>query len=186
MLEELRSRLLALVFCFIVLVACFAVGSFTPAPEGYVDQLRNMRRWLGKEREEGVWTLTKSIFLNNVLVSAVGFVPIFGLFWLLFIHYNTGLWLSALASDANNGGDFVLTRIYLLVFLFIHPHTWLEFLAYSIAFTQNAYLSYALLFKRKISAVKKELKYSVLSALAYASLLFVGAFVESLFIVLGI
>ena len=105
---------------------------------------------------------------------------------LAFVEYNTGLWFSAIVSSKYSGSGLALAKALWLTMLFVHPHTWLETLAYSAILSQNVYLSYALVVRREKVAVLKELKLLALTCLLYFALLLVSAFVESISIMLGV
>jgi hypothetical protein len=119
------------------------------------------------------------------------FVPIVGAALGLFILFDTGLALGAIASTQGYPvwvglGSLVLTPVF-----------WLEFAAYSIAMAESVWLFVRLIRLRMkvepdgathwtgILSMKRELKWLGISIAACAGLLIVGAIVEVFIINLG-
>jgi uncharacterized membrane protein SpoIIM required for sporulation len=118
-----------------------------------------------------------SIFIHNLLVSLLTFAPFAGLGWMLFVTYNTGLFLGAFAQIL--GGDPVIRLLTLLaVFVFVSlPFALFEFGAYILLFSESLYLSYLALTR---SGAKQRLrKHSWKTLLIYVLMLFIGALIES-------
>ena len=91
---------------------------------------------------------TTMIFGNNFVLCLIFFTPIFGLIFGFGVLYNTGV---VIAAESVSIGVHPLVGLFSL---FIFPFTWLEFLAYSAAFSQSIWLTYRTIKKH---AWKKEL-----------------------------
>ena len=124
-------------------------------------------------------TLTYYIFQNNFLICLLMFVPIVGAALGMFILFETGIALSAIA--ATQGFPTWLAFASLVV----TPVFWLEFAAYSIAMASSVWL-----FRRIFQLSRpggreimvRELKWTGISIAGCAGLLVLGAVVEVLII----
>ena len=79
---------------------------------------------------------TTMIFGNNFVLCLIFFIPIFGLVFGFYVLYSTGV---VIAAESVSIGVHPLVGLFSL---FIFPFTWLEFLAYSAAFSQSIWLTY--------------------------------------------
>ena len=82
------------------------------------------------------------IFLNNVQVALLSLVPVFGFFTLSASSYNTGRLIQVIALQDG------VSPSYLLSFLYLLPHSWVEELCYPLA---GALGLYALLEWRRMT-----------------------------------
>lgn len=116
---------------------------------------------------EATWV---SIFINNVSITLLTFLPIIGLVLMIFVQYNTGWYLGALAR-AHDMDYIIATSLILTSIVGL-----LEYSAYIIALGESMFLVY--------SATQREFKerlihHSWKSIIIVVSLLFVGGVVEA-------
>jgi uncharacterized membrane protein SpoIIM required for sporulation len=171
-----RKRILAAIVVLIVAIIVTVLGSFTPInaqdAKQISDDLNKTTTTLG---DQGA--LTQYIFGNNLLICLVMFIPIIGPILGMYIMYNTGAVIGAIA--ANSGVSPALA----LIALFITPVAWIEFAAYSTAMAESSWLFRRLLQGRGF----RELRKNTTMFIAICSvLLAVGAIVETALISVGI
>lgn len=169
-----RKRLYTILFVFIVAILVTVIGSFIPmnAQEAY--QLSNqLNQTVNQNRANN--TLPQYIFLNNFEICLLMFIPMAGPALGLFILFDTGLALGAIATTQGY-------PVYLgLLSLVITPVFWLEFAAYTLAMTESIWL-----FRRLTQKRWHELKWTATFIGICAGLLALGAVVEAwLITVLG-
>jgi uncharacterized membrane protein SpoIIM required for sporulation len=178
-----RKRLYSIILVFIVALVVTIVGSVTPLSQQDATNIsQNLNSTLQLHRETN--TLTQYIFLNNFGICLLMFIPIVGAGLGVFILFNTGLALGAIASTQGYPvwvglGSLVLTPVF-----------WLEFAAYSLAMAESVWIFVRIIRLRLkvepdgavrwtgISTLKNELKWLGISITACAGLLVIGAFVE--------
>lgn len=178
-----RKRLYSIILVFIVALVVTIVGSVTPLSQQDATNIsQNLNSTLQLHRETN--TLTQYIFLNNFGICLLMFIPIVGAGLGVFILFNTGLALGAIASTQGYPvwvglGSLVLTPVF-----------WLEFAAYSLAMAESVWIFVRIIRLRLkvepdgavrwtgISTLKNELKWLGISIAACAGLLVIGAFVE--------
>lgn len=112
------------------------------------------------------------IFLNNMFICLIFFLPGLGALFLVFVSYNTGVVLSATAIISG------MPSLELFLTLLLVPSTWLEIMAYSLAANEGTLLILSILKKH----FKRELRTLAKTVLICAALLTVGAIVESILI----
>jgi hypothetical protein len=179
----IRKRLYSIILVFIVALLITIIGSVTPLSQQDATTIaQNLNNTLQQHRETN--TLTQYIFLNNFTICLLMFIPIVGAGLGLFILFDTGLALGAIASTQGYPvwvglGSLILTPVF-----------WLEFAAYSLAMASSVWLFVRIIRLRMkvepdgvirwigISTLKNELKWLGISIATCAGLLIVGAFVE--------
>ena len=111
-----------------------------------------------------------SIFINNVGLTLVTFIPLIGAVWMIFVQYNTGWYLGAIAK-AYNVDYIIATSIILtsIVGLF-------EYVAYIIALGESMNLSYS---ATQRGFMERLIQHSWKSIIVVVSLLFIGGVIES-------
>jgi uncharacterized membrane protein SpoIIM required for sporulation len=169
-----HNRLLTILIFFLLSIVITIAGVLTPlSPEdlkSYNDQYNQLENDL---KGNNVWQDTIYIFTNNIKICLLMFVPIAGLLLGSYILYNTGQIIEAESHTLNVSG--------LVVFgaLFISPHTWLEFMAYSIALASSMWLIW--------KATKHQLRKEIIQTLKLigfsALILLAAAFIEAYLIV---
>lgn len=160
----------------IVAIIITVIGSFTPISQQDAQSIsKDLNQTVTTGREQG--TLMPYIFGNNLFICLLMFVPIIGPLLGLFILYNTGTVVGAIAVS---GG---YPPALALIALFITPVAWLEFAAYSTAMAESVWLFRRLLQGRGISEFRKNTTLFITIAVV---LLAVGAIVETALINIGI
>lgn len=164
--SQRRKRIYSIIAIFIIALIVTVIGSFVPLSSQDAYTLSNqVNQTLNDNRANN--TLTEYIFINNFSICLLMFVPIIGPILGLFILFDTGLALSAIATT---GGYPVSLGLLSLV---ITPVFWLEFAAYSIAMAESIWL-----FRRLTQRRWSELKWTGIFIGICAALLIVGAVVE--------
>jgi uncharacterized membrane protein SpoIIM required for sporulation len=156
----------AFIISAIVIFSTLLGSSFigVDAPPDIADQIANE-----VENEAGT-TNWLDIFINNLGLTLITFVPFFGFFFAIFIQFSTGYAFGALAQVYGvSNVDAVLVTLFTPVGL-------LEYTAYILALTESIILAYSIYrreFKKRL--VNQAWKTIILVAL----LLFMGAIVEA-------
>ena len=162
-----RKRILSIVIVFIVAFAVTVIGSFVPMDAAQADQISaDLNQTVNTLESSGA--LTQYIFGNNFMITLLMFVPIIGPLLGLFIMFNTGTVVGAIATA---GG---YPPIVALAALFITPVAWLEFAVYSTAMAESVWLFRRLLQGRGM----RELRNTTVFISICAVLLVVGTIVE--------
>ena len=171
---EKRKRIYSIIIVFIISIVFLSVGSsITLNPDDAYDISDQLNRTLSERQETN--TLTSFIFLNNFSICLLMFIPIVGAGLGMFILFETGIALSAIAFTQGFPTWLAFAS------LVVTPVFWLEFAAYSIAMAQSIWL-FRRLFQinqpnwRQI--ILRELKWTGIFIGACAGLLIVGALVE--------
>jgi hypothetical protein len=143
--HEIRATLLLVNLA--ILMVLLTAGTFTPVPQPLAQLLYN--------ELASVPVTPESIFVHNLLICLLEIIPFLGTMLLVMSGFTTGLGLSAICQI--RGID---PSVALWVLLNEFPHTWLEFLAYSLAVTEGtmAFLmliavGFKLLFRRELKIV---------------------------------
>jgi hypothetical protein len=170
-----RKRIYTILAVFIVSIIVTVVGSFVPVSAQDAQQINNdLNSTITTMQAQG--TLTQYIFGNNFLITLLMFVPVIGPVLGLFIMFNTGNVVGAIAIS---GG---YPPILALIALVITPVFWLEFAAYSTAMAESVWLFRRLLQGRGL----RELKTMSIFVTICAVILAVGAIVETALISVGL
>jgi len=165
--KGVENRLLWIFVFFVVSVAVMAVGASLP-----VDRLEAERFYDEFKTESQYIDMVPFIFGNNFMHTLIMFVPFLGPIYGMFVFFNTGIVLAmiAVASGVN------VPLLFVLLFLF--PHAWLEFIAYSLALSQSLLLALAIFRGR----VKQELTRTCIVVTVCALILFLAAVIEVILI----
>jgi uncharacterized membrane protein SpoIIM required for sporulation len=170
-----RKRIYTVLAVFIVAVIVTVIGSFVPVSAQDAQQInKDLNQTIATMQTQG--TLTQYIFGNNFIITLVMFVPVIGPVLGLFIMFNTGNVVGAIATS---GG---YPPILALIALFITPVAWLEFTAYSTAMAESVWLFRRLLQGRGL----RELRTMSIFVTICAIILAVGAIVETALISVGL
>jgi len=162
-----RKRIYSILLVLSVAILALIIGSSTTLSHNQAQTISDtLNQTLNERRADN--TLIQYIFINNFTICLLMFVPLIGAGLGLFILYNTGVALNALASIQ---GYPVYVGILSLV---SSPIFWIEFAAYSIAMAESVWL-----FRRLLQGRWRELKWTGVSIGVCALLLFVGAVVET-------
>ncbi len=111
-----------------------------------------------------------SIFINNLTLTLLTFIPLIGAVWMIYVQYNTGWYLGAIAKAYNV--DYIIATSAILTSIV----GLLEFPAYIVALGESMLLVY--------SATQREFKerlihHSWKSIIIVISLLFIGGVIEA-------
>jgi hypothetical protein len=107
-----------------------------------------------------------------MLICLISFIPVAGPIFGCYALYNTGVYTAAYSLAHG------LPPVIVLLFLFIFPDTWLEFLAYSIALSESFLLIWRIINGRG----ERELVNLGILVLFCAALLALGAVIEAIII----
>ena len=164
-----RKRIYSVLAVLVVALVVTGLGSLVPVDQQTANQidsqLNQTRDTLGAQGN-----LTAYIFGNNFLICLLMFVPLIGPLAGLFILFSTGVAISAIATSEGYPAWLLFTS------LFIAPHSWLEYAAYSTAMAASVWLFWRLIKGRKRGF--QELRVTCIFITICALLLALGAFVE--------
>ncbi|MGQ9565857.1 MAG: stage II sporulation protein M [Candidatus Bathyarchaeales archaeon] len=165
--KGVENRLLWVFVFFVVAIIVMAVGASLP-----VNKLEAEKFYEEFKTESQYIDTVPFIFGNNFMHTLIMFVPFLGPIYGMFVFFNTGIILAmiAVASGVN------VALLFAVLFLF--PHAWLEFLAYSLALSQSLLLALAI-FKGRL---KQELKRACIVVTVCALILLLAAVVEVILI----
>jgi hypothetical protein len=166
-----RKRIIAIVVAFLLSIAMTASGVLTPLSQGDAQDLnRNLEET--QVSLENMTLLSGSLFIfrNNFLIDLILFTPFAGPFFGMYVMHNTGLAIAAESIMAPTQPPPLLV----LLLLFIFPFTWMEYLAYSIAFSESIWLAWRLIQRKG----KTELINALILILVCLAILMAAAFVE--------
>jgi uncharacterized membrane protein SpoIIM required for sporulation len=170
-----RKRLLSIVAVLIVAVVVTGIGSLMPIASQDAEQISSeLNQTVTTLKDQGL--LAPYIFGNNLLICLVMFVPVIGPVLGLFIMFNTGTVVGAIAVSSG------FSPLLALILIFITPVGWLEFAAYSTAMAESVWL-FRRLFQRRFL---RELRNMTIFVTISVVLLAVGAIVETALINAGL
>jgi Stage II sporulation protein M len=170
-----RKRIYTIVAVFIVAVLVTIVGSFVPVSASDAEQInKDLNQTVTTMQAQG--SLVQYIFGNNFLITLVMFIPVIGPVLGLFIMFNTGNVVGAIATS---GG---YSPIIALIALVITPVFWLEFAAYSTAMAESVWLFRRLLQGRGL----RELRNMTIFVTITAVILALSAVIETALISIGL
>lgn len=156
------KRILTIAAFFLLSIIVTVAGVLTPLSHEEASEIE-------KELEEIQENVTvQLIFGNNFMICLVMFVPIAGPIFGSYVLHNTGIVIAA--TSVAEG----LPSLLVFAFLFAFPFTWLEFLAYSIAFAQSVWLTWSIIQHKG----KKELVNTCVLISICAVMLLIAAIVE--------
>jgi hypothetical protein len=166
-----RKRLLAIGATFLLLFMIAVSGVMTPLSPEEAQSLDDQLR----ETQQGIQNMSLlsgglTIFTNNFMISLVLFVPLVGPLFGVFVMHNTGTAIAAQSITASTHPPPILV----LLILFIFPFTWMEFLAYSVAFSESIWLLWRIIQRKG----KMELVNTLILILVCLLTLLAAAFIE--------
>ena len=128
-----RKRIYSILLVFLVAILALIIGSSTTLSHNQAETISDtLNQTLNENRANN--TLIQYIFINNFSICLLMFIPLFGAGLGLFILYNTGVALNAIASIQGY-------PVYLgILSLWLTPIFWIEFAAYSIAMAESIWL----------------------------------------------
>jgi uncharacterized membrane protein SpoIIM required for sporulation len=172
------KRIITVLACFVFCVVVTIAGVLTPISaqdaKATNQDLDNIRNEIKNETTTvGLWRGALSIFQNNFIIDLIMFVPIAGPVFGSYALYNTGLALNAESNSTENQSH--LSGVILFFLLFLFPHTWLEFIAYSTALAASIWLTWRIIRR----GGKREIVRTGMFIAICAGLLLLGAFIEA-------
>jgi uncharacterized membrane protein SpoIIM required for sporulation len=161
-----RKRIYSIAAVFVVAFLVTVIGSYLPLSSSDAQSLsQNLNSTLNQNKANN--TLTQYIFLNNFSLCLAMFIPVFGAALGMFILFDTGVALGAIATTQHY-------PVWLgIASLVVTPVFWLEFASYSIAIAESIWL-----FRRLTQKRWYELKWTAIFIGICAGLLAIGALVE--------
>jgi uncharacterized membrane protein SpoIIM required for sporulation len=170
-----RKRLFSIIAVLIVALVVTGIGSLMPISAQDAEQISaELNQTVTTLQAEGL--LAPYIFGNNLLICLVMFVPVIGPVLGLFIMFNTGTVVGAIAASSG------FSPLLALLAIFITPVGWLEFAAYSTAMAESVWLFRRILQRRFF----RELRNTTIFVTICTVLLAVGAIVETAIINAGL
>jgi uncharacterized membrane protein SpoIIM required for sporulation len=162
-----RKRAYSILFILVLAIVALAIGSMTNYDhDTAVSRSNVLNQTLNRALASD--SLTQTIFINNFSLTLLMFIPLIGVGIGLFIMYNTGVGLAAIATVQG------YPAYYAILDLMVNPIFWLEFVSYSIAMASCIWLIRRLLQERW-----GELKWTAASIGVCALLLGLGAVIEA-------
>lgn len=169
-----RKRIYSVIFFFVVAFALTVIGSLVPISHQAATQLVTPLNQTAQQNKNA-GTLPKYIFLNNIQLCLILFIPVIGPIYGVASFVYSGYIVGA--TGLLQG----IPPIFYILVLPIFPFFWLEFISYSLALSESVWLLRRLLQKRY-----RELKYTLILIGVCAGLLALGAVIESLLISIGV
>jgi len=170
-----RKRLLTIVAAFVLSFAVTVSGVLTPLSQNEAQDLSHDLEQTQVDLENTT-LLSGSLFIfrNNFIITMIMFVPLAGPFFSVYVMHNTGVVIAAESVAASTHPSPLLV----LLLLFLFPFAWLEFLAYSLAFSESIWLMWRLIKRRGA----EELVNALIMLLACLGILLAAAIIEMAFI----
>jgi hypothetical protein len=151
-------------------IAIMAIGAAMPINSSEAkttdEELRNEFQYIAT---------VPGIFGNNFFHSLLMFTPFIGPIYGGLVFFNTGYVVAIIAAARGFPTGLLFTT------LFLYPHTWLEFFAYSLALSQSAFLAMAIIKGR----FKQEALRTCVIITICALILLLAAVVEIILILLS-
>ena len=164
---SLKARLIALL---IALAVCFSVtsaGTFANVSSSEAQEImQNLKQMQEMLEIAGV----QMIYGNNLMYCLMMFIPVLGPFYGSFVLYSTGRILAVMSTEI--GAD----PFSLFVALFLYPHSWLEYVSYSLAISESFWLLYSA--RYGVKGFRNELSNAAKAIAICAVLLLLGALAE--------
>jgi uncharacterized membrane protein SpoIIM required for sporulation len=167
----LQNRILVLLVAFVFCIAITVAGAASKI--GY-SEANNIAGDFKQEAQMLNTIGVQFIFGNNLMYCIMMFVPVLGPYLGSIVLYSTGRVIAALAvTSPTVGAD----PIRLFLTLFIYPHSWLEYVSYSLAISESFWLIYATV-KYRGRGLRNELVTAAKVMAICAVLLLLAAFAE--------
>jgi stage II sporulation SpoM-like protein len=115
------------------------------------------------------------IFANNLIISALMFIPGIGILFGLFSGYSTGTIFSAITQTSQTATNQQLSPLLIL----LTPFGIMEIFCYGLAISRSSLLLFSLIKKNNIV---KQLKYTLIEIAIIVAILFFAALIEWHFI----
>ena len=162
-----RKRIYSTIIILVIAVFFTVIGSLVQLSPQDAKQLTDSLNQTFPSNQPSV-TLAESIFLHNLSICLLLFVPVIGPILGFLSFFATGIVINAIANVQG------YPSFLALLILAITPHTWLEFASSSIAITESVWL-----FRRLLQGRWRELKNTGILIGLCTILLLVAAIVET-------
>jgi len=178
-----HGRIILIILFFVFALAITIVGVLAPlSAQQAASENQQLNTTQQNIRKLDVLHQTAAIFENNFEICLFMFIPVVGVVLGSIALFNTGSFIQAeiATQNAANGTHFPPLLAFLLLFIF--PFTWLEFIAYSTAFSESFWI-----IRRGVQGeLPRELLNLLKLVLITAVLLLAGAVIEAVLITLGV
>jgi hypothetical protein len=166
-----NRRILTITIFFLFAVTITVIGTVFPlTPEQITKDNNQLTQTQQNITEMDIPNRFAAIFQNNFTICLLMFIPIVGIFIGGTALFTTGNFIQAQSLTHN------ASPLLVLFFLFIFPFTWLEFIAYSTAFSESFWI-----IRRGSQGIwRREIINLCKLILVAAGLLAAGALIESL------
>ena len=173
------KRVLTIVLFFLIAIAITMAGILTPmSSQDAQSRAQDLNTTQEQTSSMPLWEMIFAIFEHNFLICLIMFIPLAGFAIGSYVLYNTGLVIGAVGMTTST--HVPGTLIFLALFLF--PHSWLEYIAYSTAFSGNLWLSWRIIKGKGLWELRRTVKLIAICA----GLLFAGAIIEAVIIHLSL
>jgi len=175
------KRFLTILAFFVLSIAITVAGVLTPLS---LEKSRDIGSELKQAEQDvkgmDIWHGAAYFFTHNFPICLVMFVPVVGPLFGSYVFYNTGVVLAAETNVAAAENTMHIPPLLIFLLLFLFPHTWLEFIAYSTALAANVWLTWRIIQRRSL----KELSRTIIFIAICAALLLAAAILEAAVIVM--
>ena len=146
--QSVQHALLWILIAVVMLFTLIGIALTVPPPPWFRSVLETVAQHLQKEAIAITWSkLVAFLFLNNVRIALLLSIPLINVTVLIPVMLMTA-WLGRVLAEMVAGKSWTLVMLMLLA----TPHSYLEFIAYSIALTEGLYLGWKIV-KRKTRRV---------------------------------
>lgn len=164
-----RKRLLFFFLAMIYFLSLFYIGYSLKIDESFSDEIsKSFINQLGPIDEF-------SIFINNIKIALVMFIPIIGIIMGAISGFSTGLVFNSIMDVPSAAAISISNPL----IIFLTPFGFLELVSYGLAISRSGILIYEIL---KKEFVKKSLIYLTIEIVLVSGLLFIGALIELIMI----
>ncbi|MCD6536663.1 MAG: stage II sporulation protein M [Thaumarchaeota archaeon] len=162
--DVLITRLKFAAIITVLLFALLAIGSAFPLGGEEAEELTKRLEEMGGEN------LELQIFLNNFLITMIGYIPFIGPCIMGYAIFHTGRYLGWISAQTG------IPAILSIFFTVVTVYGVLEFMGYGLAAAESLTISYQILRARHL--LRDEVKFLVIVVALSAALLLAAAFIE--------
>ena len=142
--RSIQHALLWILIAVVLLYTLIGIALTVPPPPWFRTILETLVQRLQEEVATITWSkLVTFLFLNNVRIALLLSIPLINIVVLIPVMLMTA-WLGRILAEIVAGKSWPLVMVMLLA----TPHSYLEFIAYSIVLTEGIYLGWKII-KRK-------------------------------------
>lgn len=142
--RSVQHALLWILIAVVLLYILIGIALTVPPPPWFKSVLESVAQRLQKEAATVTWSkLVAFLFLNNVRIALLLSIPLINVVVLIPVMLMTA-WLGRILAEVVAGKSWALVMVMLLA----TPHSYLEFIAYSIVLTEGVYLGWKIVRRR--------------------------------------